>query len=108
ALLPREGVGARLGKSGLAAHDLACGIDRGPFRPWTEPASWEEAQGLDWEIVTLPALGPVLERVLERLCARLAAAHMAVDALDPRLAPASRGPHPPTTGAAAPPPQSAH
>jgi len=93
AALPRDGVGARLGKSGLAAHDLASGIDRRPFRPWTQPASWEEAQGLDWEIVTLPALVPVLERVLERLCARLAAAHVAVDVLDLRLALASGGHH---------------
>jgi protein ImuB len=93
AALPRDGVGARLGKSGLAAHDLASGIDRGPFRPWTPPASWEEAQGLDWEIVTLPALIPVLERVLERLCVRLATAHVAIDVLDLRLALATGGHH---------------
>jgi protein ImuB len=102
AALPRDGVGARLGKSGLAAHDLACGIDRGPFRPWSQPPSWEEAQGLDWEIVTLPALMPVLERILERLCARLAAAHMAVDALDLRLALASGGHQARTMALAAP------
>jgi len=93
AALPQDGVGARLGKSGLAAHDLASGIDRGPFRPWAPPPSWEEAQGLDWEIVTLPALVAVLERVLERLCARLATAHVAVDGLDLRLALASGGHH---------------
>ena len=93
AALPRDGVGARLGESGLAAHDLARGIDRGPFRPWSQPPSWEEAQGLDWEIVTLPALVPVLERVLERLCARLATAHAAVDGLDLRLALATGGHH---------------
>jgi protein ImuB len=93
AALPRDGVGARLGKSGLAVHDLASGIDRAPFRPWTPPATWEEAQGLDWEIVTLPALTPVLKGILERLCARLATAHVAVDGLDLRLALATGGHH---------------
>ena len=93
AALPRDGVGARLGKSGLAAHDLASGIDRGPFRLWASPPSWEEAQGLDWEIVTLPALEPVLKGILERLCARLAPAHVAVDGLDLRLALATGGHH---------------
>jgi len=93
AALPREGVGARLGKSGLAAHDRASGIDRGPFRPWTAPPTWEEAQGLDWEIVALPALEPVLKGILERLCARLAPAHVAVDGLDLRLALATGGHH---------------
>jgi protein ImuB len=92
AALPRDGVGPRLGRSGLAAHDLASGIDRGPFRPWAPPATWEEAQGLDWEIVTLPALEPVLAGILQRLCARLAAAH-AVDGLDLRLALATGGHH---------------
>ena len=93
AALPRDGVGARLGKAGLVAHDLARGIDRGPFRPWTPPATWEEAQGLDWEIVTLPALEPVLKGILERLCARLATAHVAADGLDLRLALATGGHH---------------
>jgi protein ImuB len=93
AALPRAAVGARLGAAGLAAHDLAAGVDRAPFRPWTPPPFWEEAQGLDWEIATLPALVPVLERTLERLCARVAAAHLVVDALDVRLALASGGHH---------------
>jgi protein ImuB len=102
AALPRAGVGARLGRVGLAAHDLAVGIDRAPFRTWTPPPFWEEAQGLEWEIVTLPALVPVLQRVLERLCTRLAAAHLLVDALDVRLALASGGHHTRSVALAAP------
>ena len=93
AALPRHGVGARLGPRGLAAHDLATGVDRAPFRPWSPPPCWEDAQGLDWEIATLPALVPVLQGVLERLLARLTLAHLVVDALDVRLALASGGHH---------------
>jgi protein ImuB len=93
AALPRQGLGTRLGAAGLAAHDLATGVDRAPFRPWTPPPFWEEAQGLDWEIATLPALMPVLQQVLDRLCARLAAAQLAIDALDLRLALVSGGHH---------------
>lgn len=102
AALPRDGVGARLGRAGLVAHDLAAGIDRTPFRPWAPPPFWEEAQGLDWEIGTLPALLPVLQRVLERLCARLGAAHLLVDALDVRLGLVSGGHHARSIALAAP------
>jgi protein ImuB len=100
--LPRQGVGARLGRAGVAAHDLATGIDRVPFRVWTPPPFWEEAQGLEWEIATLPALVPLLQRVLERLCARLAAAHLVVDTLEVRLALASGGHHARSMALAAP------
>jgi protein ImuB len=86
AALPRDGLAARLGPAGLVAHDVACGRDAAPFRPWTPPPFWEEAQTLDWEIDTLPALEAVLERVLGRLTARLAAAYLAADGLQLRLA----------------------
>lgn len=86
AALPRDGLAARLGGAGLAAQDVACGRDAMPFRPWTPPPFWEEAQTLDWEIDTLQALEAVLERVLERLAARLAAASLAADGLQLRLA----------------------
>lgn len=86
AALPREGLAARLGIAGLAAHDVACGRDAMPFRPWTPPPFWEEAQALDWEIDTLPALEVVLERVVGRLTARLAAASLVADGLQLRLA----------------------
>jgi protein ImuB len=86
AALPRDGLAARLGVAGLAAHDLACGRDTAPFRPWTPPPFWEEAQTLDWEIDTLPVLEVVLERVIGRLTARLAAAYLAADGLQLRLA----------------------
>ena len=93
ATLPRAGVAMRLGPAGLYAHDLALGCDREPFRAWTPPPFWEEAQGLEWEVDSLGALTLVLERVLERLCARLVAAHLAADALDVRLELASGGHH---------------
>jgi protein ImuB len=102
AALTRHGVGARLGRAGLAAHDLAAGVDRAPFRAWTPPPFWEEAQGLEWEIVTLPALVPVLHRVIERLCARLTAAHLLIDTLEVRLALASGGHHARAVALAAP------
>ena len=93
AALPRAGVAARLGAAGVAAHDLACGRDREPFRPWTPPPFWEEAQGLEWEIESLDALAAALAVVLERLCARLAGAHLLADTLDVRLALASGAHH---------------
>jgi len=102
AALPRDGVGARLGPAGLQAHDRATGVDRTPWAPWMAPLFWEEAQGVEWEIMTLPALAPVLERVLERLCARLVAAHLVADALDVRLALASGGHHARSVALAAP------
>jgi protein ImuB len=93
AALPREGLATRLGAVGLRAHDLAFGLDHEPFRPWTPPAFWEEAQGLEWEIDSLGALALVLETVLERLCRRLAAVGLAADALEIRLGLASGGHH---------------
>ncbi len=102
AALPRAGVAMRLGPAGLGAHDRALGRDREPFRAWTPPPFWEEAQGLEWEVESLGALVRVLERVLERLCARLAAAHLAADALDVRLELASGGHHERTVTLAVP------
>jgi len=93
AALPRAGVAARLGVAGVAAHDLACGRDREPFRTWTPPPFWEEAQGLEWEIESLDALAAALAVVLERLCTRLAGAHLLADTLDVRLALASGAHH---------------
>src|SRR6185503_3109384 len=57
------------------------------------PVFWEEAQGLEYEIATLPALAPVLDAVLGRLCGRLTAAHLVADALDVRLALVTGGHH---------------
>jgi protein ImuB len=93
AALPRAGLTARLGPAGLRAHDLALGLDHDPFRPWTPPPFWEEAQGLEWEIDSLGVLAGVLETVLERLCKRLASAALAADALEVRLGLASGGHH---------------
>jgi protein ImuB len=93
AALPREGLATRLGPAGLRAHDRALGLDHDPFRPWTPPPFWEEAQGLEWEIDSLGALAVVLETVLERLCRRLAAVALAADALEIRLGLASGGHH---------------
>ena len=102
ATLPREGLGTRLGADGLEAHDRASGADRMPWRPWTAPVFWEEAQGLDWEIDTLPALAPVLDAVLGRLCARLAAALLVADVLDVRLGLVTGGHHARSVTLAAP------
>ncbi len=85
AALPRRGVAARLGRRGLVAQDLARGVDREPFRPWTPPPFWEEARDLDWEVTALPALMEVVRGVIGRLTARLAAAHLAMDAVEVRL-----------------------
>jgi len=93
AALPRDGLAMRLGPAGLRAHDLALGLDRDPFRPWTPPPFWEEAQGLEWEIDSIGALALVLETVLERLGQRLAAVALAADALEVRLGLASGGYH---------------
>jgi len=93
ATLPRGGLAARLGPAGLRAHDLALGLDRDPFRPWTPPPFWEEAQGLDWEIDSLGVLAGVLETVLERLCRRLAAVSLVADSVEIRLGLASGGHH---------------
>jgi protein ImuB len=102
AALPRAGVAMRLGPAGLCAHDRALGRDREPFRAWTPPPFWEEAQGLEWEVDSLGALTLVLERVLERLCARLTAAHLAADALAVRLELAPGGHHERTVTLAVP------
>lgn len=103
AALPRAGLAARLGVMGLAAHDIARGLDDpSPWCPWAPPPFWEEAQELDWEIEALEPLVAVLERVVERLTARLAAAHLAADALELRLALAAGGHHARTLALACP------
>jgi protein ImuB len=93
AALPRDGLATRLGRAGLALHDLACGRDREPFRAYAPPPFWQEAQGLDWEIDALEALGRVIEGVLEPLTARLDAARQFADSLEVRLALATGGHH---------------
>ena len=85
AALPRHGLVTRLGAAGVAAHDLACGRDSTPFRPYVPPPFWEEAQGVEWEIGELQVLTALLRRVLERLCGRLVSAHLWTDAVDVRL-----------------------
>ena len=87
AALPRAGLSARLGAPGLAAHDLARGVDDPtPWLSWSPPPFWEEAQELDWEIDALGPLVAVLARVVERLTVRLSAAYLVADALELRLA----------------------
>ena len=93
ARLPRDGVVARLGAEGLAAHDAAMALDSAPFRPYLPPPFWEEAQALDWEIDALDALARVIGSVLERLTARLAAARVLAAELDVHLDLASGARH---------------
>ena len=83
--LPRRSLGDRLGAAGLSVHDLALGLDRDPFQVHVPEPYWEEAQGLEWEIVSLEALAGVVERVLERLTARLGVVHVSADAIDLEL-----------------------
>ena len=93
ASLPRPELAARLGAAGLAAHDVARGIDDTPWAPWIPPPFWEEAQELDWEIEALGPLMAVLERVVDRLLARLTAVHLLVEGLELRLALMGGGHH---------------
>jgi len=91
--LPRAGLVARLGDAGLAAQDLARGLDPRPFRPYTPPPFYQEVQGLEWEITTLEALEAVARPLLERLAARLDVAHVAADQLTLSLGLADGGRH---------------
>jgi protein ImuB len=93
AALPREELAMRVGEEGLRAHDLACGLDREPFHLYVPPPYWEEAQGLDWDLDSLPTLITAVEGVLARLCARLDTAHLAADTLAVRLRLATGGRH---------------
>jgi protein ImuB len=103
ASLPRRGLATRLGAAGLAAHDLARGVDDPtPWTSWAPPPFWEEAQELDWDIEALGPLMAVLGRVVERLTARLSAAHLVADALELRLALAGGGHHARTLALACP------
>jgi protein ImuB len=79
--LPRAGLVARLGAAGLAAQELARGVDPAPFRPYAPPPFYQEVQGLEWEIVSLEQLAAVLHRLLDRLVVRLGIAHVAADQL---------------------------
>lgn len=85
AALPRAGLVERFGSAGLRMHDLAWGRDTEPFRPYTPPPFWEEAQGLDWDLDDLAVLMTVVSQVLDRLCTRLRAAHVWADRLDLQL-----------------------
>jgi protein ImuB len=80
--LPRRALGMRLGPAALDAQDVARACDVAPFQAYTPPPFWEEAQGLDWDVDSLPALARVLETLLARLAARLDTAALAADALD--------------------------
>jgi protein ImuB len=94
AALPRAGLAARLGVAGVAAHDLARGVDEPrPWTSWAPPPFWEEAQELDWELDALGPLMAVLERVVERLAARLSAASLVTDVLELRMSLAGGGHH---------------
>ncbi|HNN96444.1 MAG TPA: hypothetical protein PKI03_29420 [Pseudomonadota bacterium] len=77
ARLPRSAVAARLGKSGLGLHELACGESRVPLYPSPPPPEVNEEQSLLDPISDLEPLlfvfRGLLDRVLTRLRARSAA-----------------------------------
>lgn len=85
AALPRRPLAARLGPAALGAQDVARARDVAPFQAYIPPPFWEEAQGLDWDVDSLPALARVLEAVIARLAARLDAAVLVADVLDVTL-----------------------
>jgi protein ImuB len=91
--LPRSGLVTRLGSTGLAAQDQARGIDPRPFRLYTPPPFFQEAQGLEWEIAMLDGLMRVLEPLLARLTTRLETVHLAADQLTLALGLAGGGHH---------------
>lgn len=77
ARLPRSAVAARLGKTGLALHELACGESRVPLYPSPPPPEVSEEQSLldplsDLEPLLFVFRG-LLDRVLTRLRARSSA-----------------------------------
>jgi protein ImuB len=90
AKLPRAGLAQRLGEAGLKAQDLARGVDATPFRLYTSPPFYQEAQGLEWEIASLERLEPVVQSLLDRLVARLHVSHLGADRLTVELGLASR------------------
>jgi protein ImuB len=91
ATLPRAGLATRLGSAAIRAQDDALGIDRAPFRSWTPPPFWEEAQAVEWDIATWDGLAPLLASVLDRLVARLEVAHLAADGVRVEFTLASGG-----------------
>jgi protein ImuB len=93
AALPRNGLAARLGTRGLAAQDLARGVDAAPFRLYIPPPFYQEIQGLEWEIGTLDGLAAVASGLIERLTARLRARQLATDQLHLLLGLADRRRH---------------
>lgn len=77
ARLPRSAVAARLGKTGLGLHELACGESRVPLYPSPPPPDVHEEQNLldplsDLEPLLFVFRG-LLDRVLTRLRARSSA-----------------------------------
>jgi protein ImuB len=81
AQLPRAGLASRLGAAGLEAHDLARGVDRAPFRLYTPPPLFQEAEGIEWEITSIDHFQAVVQGPLDRLVTRLCLSHLTADRL---------------------------
>lgn len=73
ARLPRSAVAARLGKSGLGLHELACGESRVPLYPSPPPAEVTEEQSLLDPLSELEPLLFVFRGLLDRVLTRLRA-----------------------------------
>ena len=71
ARIPREALGARLGRAGIQLARRACGEDLEPFRPVPPRLRFEEGVGFEFAVGNLETLSFALRPLLERLVRRL-------------------------------------
>ncbi|AKU93267.1 DNA polymerase Y family protein [Vulgatibacter incomptus] len=85
AALPANGIGARLGASGVRLHRLASGVDDEPLHPLQPPERFEEGADFDFELAAVEGLLFVIRPALERLVDRLDCHAMACGSVQLRL-----------------------
>jgi len=83
--LPREGLGRRLGREGLALWDAAAGRTERPLRCHAPPPRFERRQDLEQRVETLPALRFIVRRFVDELALELEAAGAAAEGMRLRL-----------------------
>ncbi len=90
ALLPRDGVGARLGPEGVRLHRIAGGEEVEPWQPGRPAEDVVESVELEWGVAQVEPLLFALRAPLDRLLARLSTSGLACGGmsfgftLDPR------------------------